>query len=33
MVELRVVVVDDEPIARRGLVRLLEPHPDVRVVG
>jgi two-component system LytT family response regulator len=33
MPELRVVVVDDEPIARRGLTRLLEPHTDVAVVG
>jgi two-component system LytT family response regulator len=33
MRELRVVVVDDEPIARRGLVRLLQPHADVKVVG
>jgi two-component system LytT family response regulator len=30
--ELRVVVVEDEPAARRLLVRLLSAHPDVRVV-
>jgi two-component system LytT family response regulator len=33
MGELRVVVVDDEPIARRGLVRLCATHPGVSVVG
>jgi two-component system, LytTR family, response regulator len=30
--ELRVVVVEDEPAARRLLVNLLSAHPDVRVV-
>lgn len=30
---LRVVVADDEPVARRGLRRLLLEHPDVAVVG
>lgn len=30
---MRVVVVDDEPVARRGLVRLLSIEEDVEVVG
>lgn len=30
---LRVMVVDDEPPARRGLKRLMQAHPDVEVVG
>lgn len=30
---IRVLVVDDEPLARRRLVRLLGEHPDAEVVG
>ena len=30
---MRVLIVDDEPIARRGLRRLLESEPDVEIVG
>ena len=30
---IRVVVVDDEPVARRGLIRLLEAEDGVEVVG
>lgn len=30
---LRVVIVDDEPLARRALRRLLKPHAGVTVVG
>lgn len=30
---LRVLIVDDEPVARRGLLRLLKQAPDVQVVG
>ncbi len=33
MTEIRVVIVDDEPIARRLLRRLLGPHPDLVIVG
>ncbi|MBV9108828.1 MAG: response regulator, partial [Gemmatimonadetes bacterium] len=30
---LRIVIVDDEPLARRTLRVLLEPHADVEIVG
>ena len=30
---IRTVVVDDEPIARRGLIALLGRHPDIQVVA
>lgn len=30
---MRVLIVDDEPIARRGLRRLLEAAPDAEVIG
>jgi len=30
---IRVVIVDDEPIARRGIRQLLSPHTDVEVAG
>lgn len=30
---MRVLIVDDEPLARRGLRRLLEPESDVEIVG
>ncbi|HEX2061875.1 MAG TPA: response regulator, partial [Thermoanaerobaculia bacterium] len=30
---MRVLIVDDEPLARRGLRRLLESEPDVEVIG
>jgi len=33
MTEIRAVIVDDEPPARRGVHQLLAPHGDVRVVG
>ena len=33
MKPLRVVIVDDEPLARRRLIRLLKDAPDVSVVG
>lgn len=33
MSRLRVVIVDDEPLARRRLTRLLKSEPDVSVVG
>jgi two-component system LytT family response regulator len=30
---MRAVIVDDEPLARRGIVQLLEDHPDVEIVA
>ena len=30
---MRVLIVDDEPISRRGLRRLLEAEPDLEVIG
>ena len=30
---LRVLIVDDEPVARRGIMRLLKQVPDIDVVG
>lgn len=30
---LRILIVDDEPLARRGIRQQLERHPDVEVVG
>lgn len=30
---IRTVIVDDEPVARQGLARLLEEDPDLEVVG
>lgn len=31
--EIRAIVVDDEPLARRGVRQLLAPHPDIAVVA
>jgi two-component system LytT family response regulator len=33
MAEIRAVIVDDEPPARRGVYQLLEPYGDIRIVG
>jgi len=33
MTSIRALIVDDEPLARRGIRQLLEPYPDVTVVG
>ena len=33
MAEIRALVVDDEPLARRGVRQLLAAHPDIVVVG
>ncbi len=32
-VTIRVLIVDDEPVARRGILRLLRQEPDIDVVG
>ncbi|HEV8357248.1 MAG TPA: LytTR family DNA-binding domain-containing protein [Gemmatimonadales bacterium] len=33
MAEIRALIVDDEPLARRGIRQLLAPYPDIAVVG
>ena len=33
MADYRALIVDDEPLARRGIRQLLAPYPDVRVIG
>lgn len=33
LTEIRVLVADDEPLARRGVRQLLAPHSDITVVG
>lgn len=33
MSEIRTLIVDDEPLARRGVRQLIEAHGDLRVVG
>jgi two-component system LytT family response regulator len=33
MTSIRALIVDDEPLARRGIRQLLEPYPDVTVVA
>ena len=33
MPDIRALIVDDEPLARRGIRQLLAPHPDFVVVG
>ena len=33
MGEIRALVVDDEPLARRGIRQLLAPYPDIVIVG
>jgi two-component system, LytTR family, response regulator len=33
MAEIRALIADDEPLARRGIRQLLEAHPDVMVAG
>lgn len=33
MAEIRALIVDDEPLARRGIRQLLAPHPDIVVAG
>jgi two-component system LytT family response regulator len=31
--EIRALIVDDEPLARRGIRQLLAPYPDIVVAG
>jgi two-component system LytT family response regulator len=33
MPEVRALIVDDEPLARRGIRQLLAPYPDITVIG
>jgi two-component system, LytTR family, response regulator len=33
MKEIRTIIVDDEPLARRGLRQLIEPHADLKIIG
>ena len=33
MAEIRALIVDDEPLARRGVRQLLAPYPDITVIG
>ncbi|HEV8305430.1 MAG TPA: response regulator [Gemmatimonadales bacterium] len=33
MAEIRALIVDDEPLARRGIRQLLSPYPDIVVAG
>jgi two-component system, LytTR family, response regulator len=33
MADIRALIVDDEPLARRGIRQLLAPYPDIVVVG
>ena len=33
MPDIRALIVDDEPLARRGIRQLLAPYPDIAVVG
>ena len=33
MADIRALIVDDEPLARRGIRQLLAPYPDIAVVG
>src|SRR5215467_5536151 len=33
MREIRAIIADDEPLARRGIRQLLEAHPDITVAG
>ena len=30
---IRALIVDDEPLARRALIRLLRSHKDIEVIG
>ena len=33
MKKIRTIIVDDEPLARRGLRQLIEPHADLKIIG
>ena len=30
---IRIIIVDDHPVVRRGLKQILQEEPDVKVVG
>ena len=33
MSDIRAIIADDEPLARRGIRQLLGPHPDITIVA
>ncbi|MBK7712344.1 MAG: response regulator [Bacteroidales bacterium] len=33
MIQIKAIIVDDERLARVNLIKLLEPHPEIEIVG